>query len=99
MTRKRQNNEKKEKRRQARKTLVTKVTYRVLMNSKGATLTQNISEGGLCLILNRELAPGTTLEVNIDMPGKDPKSLEILAEVVWQKKTEMGFVTGLKLGS
>jgi c-di-GMP-binding flagellar brake protein YcgR len=96
---KRQNNGKKEKRRQARKTLVAKVTYRVLMNSKGETLTQNISEGGLCLILNRELALGSTLEVNIDMPGQDPKSLEILAEVVWQKKTEMGFVTGIKFGS
>ena len=99
MTGKRQNKEKDEKRMHTRKTLVAKVTYRILMRSKGETLTQNISEGGLCLILNRELAPGAILEVNIDMPGKDPKSIEIFAEVVWQKKTEMGFLTGLKLGA
>ena len=89
----------KEKRTHTRKTLVTKVTYTVLMHSKGETLTQNISEGGLCLILNRELSPGATLELKIDMPDKDAKPIEIFAEVVWQKKTEMGFLTGLKLGS
>jgi c-di-GMP-binding flagellar brake protein YcgR len=95
----RQKNKNKEKRTHPRKTLVTRVTYRVLMNSKGETLTQNISEGGLCLILNRELSPGVTLELKIEMPGKDAKPIETIAQVVWQKKTEMGFVTGLKLGS
>ena len=97
MTGHRQNNENKEKRTHTRKTLVTKVTYKVLMHSKGETLTQNISEGGLCLILNRELSPGATLELKIDMPGKDAKPIEVIADVVWQKKTEMGFLTGLKL--
>lgn len=97
MTGIRQNNENKEKRTHARKTLVTKVNYRVLMHSKGETLTQNRSEGGLCLILDREFPPGATLGLKIDMPGKDAKPIEIFAEVVWQKKTEMGFLTGLKL--
>ena len=91
--------ESKEKRTCPRKTLVTKATYKVSVHSKGETLTQNISEGGLCLILNRKLSPGATLELKIDMPGKDAKPIEILAKVVWQKKTEMGFLTGLKLGS
>jgi c-di-GMP-binding flagellar brake protein YcgR len=99
MTGNRRNNENKEKRTHTRKTLVTKVTYKVLLHSKGETLSQNISEGGLCLILNRELAPGATLELKIDMPGKDAKIVEIFAEVVWQQKTEMGFLTGLKIGS
>jgi hypothetical protein len=97
MTRDRQNNENKEKRTHTRKTLVTKVTFKVLMHSKGETLTQNISEGGLCLILNREISPRATLELKIDMPGKDAKPIELLAEVIWQKKTEMGYLTGLRL--
>ncbi len=96
MTDDKQKNEKKEKRTHARETLVTKVTYRVLAHSKGETLTQNISEGGLCLILNRELSPGATLGLKIDMPGKTANSVEIFAEVVWQKRTEMGLLTGLK---
>lgn len=94
----RQNDKNKEKRTHPRKTLVTKVTYRIMMHSKGETLTQNISEKGLCLILDKELPPGAVLELKLDFPGKDGKPMETRAEVVWQKKTEMGFLTGLKFG-
>jgi hypothetical protein len=94
----RQNDKKKEKRSHPRKTLVTKVNYRITMHSKGETLTQNISERGLCLILDREISPGTVLELRLDFPGKESNPLETRAEVVWQKKTAMGFVTGLKFG-
>ena len=88
-----------EKRTHPRKSLVTKVGYKVRPQTKGETLSQDISEGGLCLILNRELPPGATLELKIDMPGQDTGPIEALAEVVWQQKSEMGFLTGLRLRS
>ena len=97
MTDDRQAKQDKEKRTRSREMLVTRVTYEVLSHSKGVTLTQNISEGGLCLILARELPAGAHLEVKIDVPGKEAQPVEIFAEVVWQKKTEMGWLTGLKL--
>jgi hypothetical protein len=93
-----QNDKNKEKRSHPRKTLVTKVNYSITMHSKGETLTQNISEQGLCLILDREIPPGAVLEIKLDFPGKESNPLETRAEVVWQKETEMGFLTGLKFG-
>jgi hypothetical protein len=92
------NEKSKEKRAHPRKNLVTKVNYRITMQSKGETLTQNISEKGLCLILDREIPPGVVLELRLDFPGKESNPLETRAEVVWQKKTAMGFITGLKFG-
>lgn len=99
MKKDRRKNNHKDRRSHPRTTLVTKVSYKILMQSKGETLSQNISEGGLCLILNREIPPGTTLELRIDMPGKDAKPVEAFAETIWQRKSEMGFLTGLRLSS
>jgi PilZ domain len=97
--RERKDMEGKEKRNHTRQMLVTKVAYRVLMHSKGETLTQNISQGGLCLILDKELPAGATLGLKIDMPGKETRPIEVFAQVIWQKKSEMGYITGLKLSS
>jgi hypothetical protein len=89
------NNKNKERRAHARNTYVTEVIYKVMMPSKDEALTQDISEGGLCLMLNRELPSGAILEIKLGLPGKT-KPVETLAEVVWQKKTGKGFLTGLK---
>ena len=84
------------KRKHSRKEIVTSVDYKVLTPSKDVGTTQNVSEGGLCLLLNNELSKGTILEVKFKIPGDGAKQVESFVEVVWQKKSERGFLTGVK---
>jgi c-di-GMP-binding flagellar brake protein YcgR len=83
-------------RKHSRQTIITSVDYKVLTPSGDVGMTQNVSEGGLCLMLNNELSPGTILEVKFEIPGDDPKQVESLVEVIWQKKTNKGLLTGVK---
>jgi hypothetical protein len=85
-----------QKRKYLRKDLSTSVNYRILKPSGDVGMTQNVSEGGLCLVLNNELPPGTILEVKFEIPDDTAKKVESFAEVVWQKKTDKGFLTGVK---
>ncbi len=86
----------KQKRKHSRKEVITAVSYKILTPSKDVGLTQNISDGGLCLLLNNELPLGTVLEVNFEIPGEASKQVASFVEVVWQKKTDKGFLTGVK---
>lgn len=89
-------------RKDTRKSYVTNVGYRVVVNEKATMpvkdegLTQNISDGGLCLILNKELSPGTVLELKFEMPEEDSNPIETRVKVVWQEKMETGYLTGVK---
>ena len=85
-----------QKRKHTREEIVTKVSYKILTPSGDLGLTQNISEGGLCLLLNKELSPGTVLEVQFTLPDEAAKSVESFVEIIWQSKTEKGFLTGVK---
>jgi c-di-GMP-binding flagellar brake protein YcgR len=85
-----------EKRKHTREKIVTDVSYKVLTPSDDKAVTQDISQGGLCLLLNNKLPPGTTLEVRLNLPGDEPKRIETFVEVVWQKKIDNGFLTGVK---
>ncbi len=81
---------------------VTSVSYRELEDDdaanaiKGEGVTQNISYAGICLILDREISQGAILELKFERTEKNFKPILARAQVVWQKKTEMGFLTGLK---
>lgn len=86
----------KERRGHSREKLVTYVSYKVLTPAGDKGISQNISEGGLCLTLNKKLLPGTLLELIFDLPRKEAKKVETFAKVVWQRKTEKGFLTGVK---
>lgn len=86
----------KERRKHSREQLVTYVSYKVLTPSEERAESQNISEGGLCLTLNKELTPGTLLELRFDLPSKEAKKIKTFAEVIWQKKIKKGFLTGVK---
>ena len=86
----------KERRKHSREKLVTYVSYKVLTPQEDRAESQNISEGGLCLTLNNELSPGTLLELRFDLPSKEAKKIKTFARVVWQKKTEKGFLTGVE---
>ena len=93
------NSQSQDRRRCPRKHVSTDVTYRVIVPSGGAATTANISEGGLCLILDKELPVGTMLEVKFELPGKDPVPIETFVKIMWQKKSEEGYLTGVKFGA
>lgn len=88
----------------ARRSYITNVSYRVVGNEKATIpvkdegLTQNISEGGLCLIVNRELSPGAVLELKFELPEEKSNPIETRVKVVWQEKIETGYLTGVKFG-
>ena len=91
-----------EKRMHPRSTYVTHVSYRKVGDGNGAFplkgkgLTQNISYAGMCLLLNQELSPGTILELTFERKEKNLKPIVTHAKVVWLKKTETGFLAGVK---
>jgi len=74
-------------RKDTRKSYVTNVSYRVVVDEKSTIpvkdegLTQNISNGGLCLILNRELPSGAVLELKFEMPEENSNSVETRVKV------------------
>ncbi len=84
---------------------ITTVIYRVIVDDKAMILSkddgliQNISDGGAYLILNRELSPGAILELKFELPEEDSKPIETRVKVVWQKKTDKGFLTGVKFST
>ena len=85
------------KRKHARDEIIIDVIYKVLSPLKNVGLTRNISHGGLCLLLDEELRPGTILELKYRLPHEESRQIVNTVEVVWQKKTEKGFLTGVKL--
>jgi len=89
----------KEKRKHPREEINADVSYRVLSPSEDKGLIQDISQGGLCLLLNDELSPGTILEVKFRLPDEGSKLIETFVKVVWQKRTDKGFLTGVTFGS
>jgi len=91
--------DKEERRKYPRKEVVTNVSYRVVMPSGGEGLTMNISEGGLCLVLEKELPKGTILEIKFELPGNNSVPIETYVKIIWQKKIDRGFLTGVKFGT
>lgn len=89
----------KEKRKHNREEIIVDVIYKVLSPLKGVGLTRDISQGGLCLLLNSELPPGTILELKYRLPHEEARLIVTSGEVVWQKKTDKGFLTGVKYSS
>jgi len=86
-------------RRYPRKEVVTNLSYRVITPLGGKGLTQNISEGGLCIILDKQIPVGTMLELKFELPGEEEAPIETFAKVMWQKEVEGKFLTGVKFGT
>ncbi len=85
-----------EKRKYPRKEVYANMSYRELVPSGVEGIIQDMSEGGLCLILNKEFSPGAVLEVKYELPEEEHRSVEKFVRVVWQRKTDKGFLTGVK---
>lgn len=67
-------------------------------------MSRNISLGGMNLALNEKLLPGTTLQLQLDIP-ESPKPIFAQGEIVWTKeisekftrqKEQRLFATGIK---
>jgi hypothetical protein len=91
-----QNRGKEIERKHPREEMIIEVVYKVLSPLKDVGLTRNISYGGLCLLLDNEFRPGTILELKYRLPHEESRQIVTTVEVVWQKKTEKGFLTGVK---
>lgn len=72
--------------------LIRRVRYKISGFTSIDCFTQNISEGGLCLLLGEELFPGMSIRIEFFLPIKKPKLIKVEAVVVWQKD----YLTGAK---
>jgi hypothetical protein len=84
------------KRKHHRTEMFFDVIYKVVSPIKGVALSRNFSPGGLCLLLDNELPPGTILEIKYRLPHEEHRLIETTVEVVWQKKSDKGYITGVK---
>lgn len=86
-----------ERRRYKRIELVTNVKYAVLVpKAFEEGLIQNISEGGLCLLLEKKLNVGDILHLEFQLPGDNPEVVKTLAKVQWHSPKEDKFLVGVK---
>jgi hypothetical protein len=80
---------KKQKREEMRKSpridAVKKVKFKVLAPLEGEGFTQDISERGLCIFLNKEVTPGSVLALKLENLGEGNKPINIIAKVIWQE--------------
>lgn len=76
------------------------VEYRVLESLKDlqATRTEDISEGGIRVMLPEKIKPNTYLEITINIPNEPPPVL-VVGKVIWLKSDALGGVhmTGIEL--
>lgn len=85
-----------ERRRFGRKELNTEVKYTVLFPASKKSIAKNISEGGLCLLLNEQLKKGSILQVEFDLPGEYIAHVEAVVKVMWQERQAEMFLTGVE---
>ncbi len=81
-----------DRRKYLRVKLIEKASYRFLRPDRHSIFTQNISEDGMCLLLDKEVSSGIILELKFRLPDKEPKLIKTYARVVWQNN----FLTGVK---
>jgi c-di-GMP-binding flagellar brake protein YcgR len=84
------------KRKHHRTEIFVDVIYEVASPIKGVGLSRNISHGGLCLLLDNEIPLGTILKLKYRLPHEEHRLVETTVEVIWQKKTDKGYITGVK---
>ena len=100
-------NKNQERRKSLRIDTAIDVLYEIISGKKVQRLTsmsRNISLGGLNLVLNEKLFPGTALQLQLNIPD-NPKAILTQGEVVWvreiaekfiNQKRQRAFATGIK---
>lgn len=74
-----------ERRKSRRYDSIHKVGYKVLIPMEGEGFTQNISESGFALFLDKEVPPGAVLELKFQNPTKGTQPDRSIVKVMWQK--------------
>jgi c-di-GMP-binding flagellar brake protein YcgR len=81
-----------DRRKYPRVDFIRKASYQLSKSSRFGIFTQDISQTGMCLLLDNEVSPGIILELNFELPGQSYKPIDTLAEVIWQDN----YLTGVK---
>jgi len=84
----------KDRRAYNRFSFITKAKYRFLHDSFNEIFTQNLSNSGMCLLLDRHTAPGEFLQLEFKKPGAGTL-IKRYAKIVWQND----YLTGVKFVS
>lgn len=79
-----------ERRKSPRVDLHAKVRYQILGNPSKEVIAQNISAGGMGLLLDRKIKPRTILELEFKLPGNSEELINTYAEVIWQNNSHTG---------
>ena len=85
-----ENVEQKERRKCPRVDLESKVRYQIMGYPSKEVISQNISEGGMCLLLDRKISPRMILELEFSLPGNSEELINTYAEVIWQSNSHTG---------
>jgi c-di-GMP-binding flagellar brake protein YcgR len=65
------------------------LTYNLLPSgSPQRTITRNVSAGGLCLVSDRVLTPGSQLQISMQLPDHQAP-IHFIGEVVWSDPYEI----------
>jgi c-di-GMP-binding flagellar brake protein YcgR len=81
-----------DRRKHPRVDFIRSASYQFSKSSEFGVFTQDISQTGMCLLLDNEVNPGMILKLNFELPGQSYKPIDTLAEVIWQDN----FLTGVK---
>lgn len=81
-----------ERRKYPRVDFIRRASYQLSKTSRNGIFTQDISQGGMCLLLDNEVYPGMILKVKFELPGKKYMPINTYAEVIWQDN----YLTGVK---
>jgi Tfp pilus assembly protein PilZ len=91
------NNQDENKRRHPRKRHIGVVDYSVMLSPQGTGIIKNISEGGLCVIVEKYMPEGTLLKLRFQLPDSPrSSSIETAGKVIWIEKAEGGYATGIQ---
>ena len=87
-----QKKKKSDRRKYPRVDFIRNASYQLSQSSRFGVFTQDISQTGMCLLLDNEVYPGMILSLNFELPGQSYKPIDTLAEVIWQDN----YLTGVK---
>ncbi len=79
-----------DKRKSPRVDLDANVRYQILGHSSKEVISQNITAGGMCLLLDRKISPRMILELEFKLPGNSEELINAYAEVIWQSNSHTG---------
>jgi len=86
-----------DKRRWPRKRHITGVDYYVLATPHGSGIIKDVSVGGLSMLIDKHLMEGTILRLRFALPEQNINlPIEAVGKVVWSRKTESGYATGVQ---